>query len=214
MPLLKGVRHDLVGGHDGPMSAHLGVVLHVNDSNGNLDNWVANHGNNMSCHVEVYKNGSATQYVDLAFASWCQMSGNSTYLSIETEGYPTEALTEAQCHRIADVYAQCHVLYGIPLNLAERVGQRGFGTHAMGGDGWGGHTGCPGDKRKAQRSHILALAAAILEPKPKPPAVPSYPSSRALAGGLVSRNSKYQLLVGDGGGLQIHHAGSKHVRYL
>lgn len=161
--LAKGVRHHLVGGTDGPMSEYLGVALHVNVSNGSLDNWIANHGNDMSCHFEFYKDGSVTQYVDTANDSWCQMDGNRTYLSFESEGYPNEALTAKQVHAMARVYAQLHEAHGIPLQIANHVGEHGFGWHGMGGAAWGGHYDCPGDLRKHQRHRVLELAQHILD---------------------------------------------------
>lgn len=148
---------------DGPMSKHLGVILHVNDSDGNLYNWVSgNH--NMSCHFEVYKDGSAEQYLDTEDSSWAQEAGNATYMSIETEGYPNEPLTDAQVKKCAEIVAALHKEYGFPLHLANTPGERGLGWHGMGGQAWGNHPGCPGDKRKAQRADILAQAGAILAP--------------------------------------------------
>lgn len=176
MALFTGVAHKLVGGHDGPMSAHLGVVLHVNESNGNLDNWVANQSHDMSCHFEVYKDGTATQYVDTAFASWCQMAGNGTYLSIETEGYHTEAFTAAQVDRIANLLAQAHMVHGVPLVITDTPGKPGLGWHGMGGNAWGGHPDCPGPKRRAQRKDILAKAQALVAAAAAPKPVPAAPA--------------------------------------
>lgn len=208
MPLIDGVAHKLFGGHDGPMSAHLGVVLHVNASNGNLDNWVRDQSHQVSCHLQVYKSGAGTQYVDLQYASWCQMSGNPTYISVETEGEPTEPLTAQQVHRIADAYAQIHKLYSIPLVLAEHVGERGFGWHGMGGDAWGGHFGCPGDRRKAQRRQILRLAQDILDGKsPKPPHTkPAKPTKFGdpTESELLSPDRLRKLTLGNAGHLHIH----------
>lgn len=162
MVWLAGVTKRPIQGHtDGPMRQYLGAVLHVNQSNGNLFNWVSG-DHNMSCHFEVYKNGTAEQYLDTAVSSWCQESGNNSYLSIETEGYDTEPLTVAQLHTVANIMAQLSHAHSIPLQLAETVGQRGLGWHGMGGAAWGGHTGCPGALRKAQRSTIIETAHAIL----------------------------------------------------
>lgn len=179
MPLFTGATHRIVAGHtDGPMSAHVGVVLHVNESNGNLYNWV-NGDHDMSCHFEVYKDGTAEQYLDTANTSWCQMAGNGTYISIETEGYHTEAFTPAQVDRIANLVAQAHLIHGIPLQVADEPGQRGLGWHGMGGNAWGGHPDCPGPKRKSQRKEILAKARALVaahdNPTPAPTPTPTPP---------------------------------------
>lgn len=172
MPRYPGAKWRPINGHtDGPMRAHLGAVLHVNQSNGNLFNWF-NGPHDVSAHFEVYKSGAVEQYLDTSVSSWCQADGNSTYVSIETEGYDREPLTRAQLVATAKLYAWLHTTHGIPLRLAEHPGERGFGWHGMGGAAWGGHTGCPGAKRKAQRSEILKLAAALAHdpaPAPDPP---------------------------------------------
>jgi hypothetical protein len=160
-------KRPISGGTDGPMQAHLGIALHVNESNGNLYNWVAG-DNGMSCHFEVYKDGTAEQYIDTANDSWCQMAGNGTYISIETEGYATEPFTAAQVDKIAQIAAWASKVHGIPLQVADRPADKGIGWHGMGGAAWGGHTGCPGDKRKAQRAQIITKAKALLAPPPPP----------------------------------------------
>lgn len=151
-----------VSGHtDGPMRGYLGIVLHVNESNGNLFNWVSgNH--DMSCHFEVYKDGSAEQYIDTALSSWCQKDGNWTYLSMETEGYAREPLTDAQLTQCARIVAATAKAHGYPLRIAGAPGVAGFGWHGMGGASWGGHTGCPGDLRKHQMPEILSRATSLL----------------------------------------------------
>ena len=136
----------------------LGVVLHVNESDGpSLYNWIAgNHG--MSCHFQVAKDGTVEQYIDTDNGSWCQVNGNDTYLSIETQGFHTEALTDAQVHAIALLMSWVHATHAIPLQLAEQPGQPGLIWHGAGGNSWGGHFDCPGEPRKTQRVQILALA--------------------------------------------------------
>lgn len=155
----------LVGGHDGPMSAHLGFCLHVNESNGNLDNWVADHSHDMSCHFQVYKDGSGTQYVDTELSSWCQMAGNPTYLSCESEGFHTEAYTPAQLTFIAHLFAWSHKVHGIPLQLANQPGEAGLIFHGAGGDAWGGHPDCAGTPRDNARPEIIRRAKNILAGK-------------------------------------------------
>lgn len=151
---------------NGLMRAHLGIVLHVNDSQGDqvtstngdsLYSWITgDHG--MSCHFQVSQMGIVEQYIDTRYSSWCQAAGNDTYLSIETEGHPTTPLTPAQVQACAAILAFVHAEHAIPLQLADQPGERGFGWHGMGAPGWG-HASCPGDLRKAQRAQILQLAA-------------------------------------------------------
>jgi N-acetylmuramoyl-L-alanine amidase len=151
---------------NGLMRSHLGIVLHVNDSQGNqvtstngdsLYIWITgNHG--MSCHFQISQMGVIEQYIDTRYSSWCQADGNDDYLSIETEGHPDTALTELQVQAAAKILAYVHAEHGIPLHLAEHPGEQGFGWHGMGAPAWG-HASCPGDPRKAQRARILTLAA-------------------------------------------------------
>jgi len=159
MARYPGAKWRPVSGHtDGPMRSYRGAVLHVNESNGNLYNWVAG-DHDMSCHFEVYKDGSIEQYLDTADTSWCQMDGNPDWISIETEGFHTEALTDAQVQAIAGIMTWLNQTHHIPLRIANTAAEHGFGWHGMGGTAWGGHLDCPGDKRKAQRQQILTIAA-------------------------------------------------------
>lgn len=200
-----------IPGHtDGPMHSHTGAVLHVNESDGNLFGWVSG-DHDVSCHFEVYKDGSMEQYLDTAVSSWCQMDGNADYISIETEGYHTEPLTSKQWHAIARLLAWLHVEHGIELKLAEKPGDPGFGWHGMGGAAWGGHTMCPGDKRRAERHGMLVRARAIVAGKggpahhpPTPATPPKHPTPVApqqgeLVDGIKPARYAYELVteIGD-----------------
>ena len=119
-------------------------------------------------HGGVSKAGQLVQYVDSDLSAWTQAAGNATWNSVETEGVPTEPLTDAQIQTLARLYVWGHNTYGWPLVLTDDVNGHGFGWHGMGGAAWGGHTGCPGDLRKAQRSQILYLASLALTPTNTP----------------------------------------------
>lgn len=136
--------------------ASIGLVLHVQAGNNSPYGWFSDPGNQAVSHWWISKAGVVEQYVDANAKSWAQVAGNSTYHSVETEGQPSEALTPQQIAALADLYAWGHGQFGWPLQLAEQPGQHGFGIHSMGGQAWGGHTGCPGDLRKAQRGDVLA----------------------------------------------------------
>ena len=147
-----------VGNRGGAMSSHLGLVLHVQQGNNSLAGWFNNPASGASSTWWVAKSGALEQYVDADVVAWAQGAGNSTYNSIETEGYDTEPLTAAQEATLAKLYQWGASTYGWANALAETPGQRGFGWHGMGGSAWGGHTGCPGDLRDARRGPILAVA--------------------------------------------------------
>lgn len=170
-----------VQNHGGPMSAHLGLILHVQEGNGSPAGWFDNPTAQASSTWWVAKNGQIEQYVDADLTAWAQAAGNDTYNSVETEGFVGEALTAAQIHALADLYMWGRAVYGWPRWLAEQPGQSGLGWHGMGGTAWGGHTGCPGDVRRAQRTVVLAEVTARSQPG-GPPMPPSH--ANALPAGV------------------------------
>jgi hypothetical protein len=169
-----------VSGHGGVMSSHLGLVLHVQQGNNSLAGWFNNPQAGASSTWWVSKSGALEQYVDANVCAWAQANGNSTYNSVETEGYDTEAFTPAAEAMLARLYQWGAQTYGWPLVLAETPGQRGFAWHGMGGSSWGGHTGCPGDLRKNRRQAILTAAGGKPAPAPSPTPTPP-PAGKAPA---------------------------------
>lgn len=160
MPVFPGAIWEPIPGHtDGPMAAHLGLVLHVNDADSyDLHDYFSRPDIEVSSHFQVTKDGKVFQYLDTGVSSWCQSDGNRDYLSVETQGFPSEPLTIAQVSSLASLYRWLHTMHGLPYQVADTVGARGFAWHGMGGTAWGGHFGCPGNLRKAQRVVILRLA--------------------------------------------------------
>lgn len=161
-----------VTSHGGPIGTILGVVEHVTAGEGDPYNEFANPANEASSHFGIgngqggMADGLLEQYVDTSLMSWAQAAGNGTYISVETEGLPTEALTVAQVATFGKLMAWCNQVHGVPLIVTDTVGDRGLITHGDGGAAWGGHEGCPGDLRKAQRPDILL--AAHVAPVPTP----------------------------------------------
>ncbi len=141
----------------------LGWIEHIVVGNGDPHDLFehAPAGNRRFSHMWFAKNGRVAQYQDLRHDSWAQVGGNDSYWSCETEGNPSEPLTEAQL----DALAAWHVWSGTVDAIATVPGQRGIGTHAMGGAAWGGHE-CPGAIRAAQRPEILRRAAALRQGDP------------------------------------------------
>jgi hypothetical protein len=139
------------------MSAHLGLVLHVQQGNNSPYGWFAggSGGNGVSSTWWVGKAGQIEQYVDSALTAYAQGAGNPTYNSVETEGFDYEALTPAQISGVAQIYAWGMRTYAWPAELADAPGNQGLGTHGMGGAAWGNHPGCPGAIRASQRQLIL-----------------------------------------------------------
>jgi hypothetical protein len=187
--LPDGARADGQTWHGGTLTASRGLVLHVTAGNGNPGNWWRSPANKSlaSAHFCVMKDGTLIQYVGCDKIAWAEVSGNGQWHSCETEGFPTEPLTDAQVHTLGRLYAWGHATFGWPLQSTDSVSGTGFGWHGMGGASWGGHTGCPGELRKAQRAQILALAAG--NPSAATPASPSpatIPVAPPVTGGWES----------------------------
>jgi len=181
--IVPGVKWEPVVSHSGTMNAHMGLVLHVQEGNGDPLPWFSSPANQASSTWWVAKNGTLVQYVDSDLIAWAQASYNGVYNSVETEGYATEPLTDAQVLTLARLYVWGHNVYGWPLSVIDTPGLHGFITHGDLGVPGGGHTGCPGDLRKAQRSAVMYLANLVINPKP----VPSLP--KPLGVQMIARSA-------------------------
>lgn len=161
--------------HGGAVSGHAGCVIHVTAGESDPSGWFDNPTSQVSAHFGIgngqggFVDGELAQYVDTDFQSWAEMAGNATYVSVETEGEPTEALTTAQIQTFARLYAWLHAEYGFPFLVVDVPGEAGLITHGDGGAAWGGHTDCPGPLRTPQRAEIVYLAALAANPAPPPP---------------------------------------------
>jgi N-acetylmuramoyl-L-alanine amidase len=158
-----------VGNHGGLMRSHRGLVVHVQEGNGSLAGYFNNPASQVSAHFWAAKDGRLEQYVDSDSVAWAQAGGNPDYLSVETEGFAREFLTEQQIATLGRLLAWVHASYGVPLVGPVRHGQSGLTTHSQ-PDGipdplWGNHP-CPGTRRLGQLA--LVLAAAGSEPQPAP----------------------------------------------
>lgn len=186
MALMPGVTQKPVPNHGGPMGTVLGVVIHVTAGEGDPYNEFANPANQVSSHFGVLNgqggtvDGEIEQYVDTANESWAQAAGNANYISVETEGEPTEALTGNQILAFASIMVWAHKTYGIPLTSVDTPGQPGLITHGDGGAAWGGHTDCPGPLRSPQRAAILYIADLTINP----------PAVQSKEEGMIAKDSK------------------------
>lgn len=157
-----------VRNHGGNMSRNIGLILHVQEGNNGLSGWFNNPASGASSTWWVGKNGALEQYVICEQKAWAQGAGNDSYNSVETEGRVAEPLTAAQEAKLAQLYAWGAKTFGWAWQTAEAAGQPGFGWHGMGGIGWGGHLGCPGDVRRPRRQPILDQARGIVPIPPQP----------------------------------------------
>jgi hypothetical protein len=177
-----------------PMTASRGLVLHVNQGDGDPAGWWEQPSTpTASSHFQLMKSGQLIQYVPLDTVAWCQVAGSFDWHSIETEGWTTEPLTPAAVAKLARLYQWGHANLGWPLQLADSPDSTGFGVHSMGGDAWGGHP-CPGPLRAGQRTQILQLASEGDDPFMSMPTVDVnrplnmvHPDVRTLQGLLAAR---------------------------
>lgn len=169
-PLPAGVNHSAGG-----MVAWDGVVLHIMEGIlDGTDSWFRNPQAQASAHFGVGRDGRIYQWVDTRDKAWAQAEGNPRNISIENEGYAGDSLTQAQIEGCAQILAWARTVHGVPLRVNDSPTAQGLGWHGMGGAAWGGHTGCPGDLIRAQRTAIVTRAGQLLKPQvqvdvPPPP---------------------------------------------
>lgn len=145
------------GDRGGPVA---GMILHVNAGpDGSLWGRCNDNSSNMSTTFQVRLDGTIEQYLPLNLIQWCQMNGNRRFGSIEVPDFPENPMNPAQVRSVAAILKWASEVDGFPIQLnMTDINGFGLGWHGMGGAGWGGHTGCPGELRKAQMPEIVALA--------------------------------------------------------
>lgn len=163
--IFPGAVYQPVANHSGPLSSHLGLVIHVQVGDGSCYGEFNNPSSQASSTWQCMKDGTLLQFVDADLVAWTEMAGNPYYDSVETEGTPDEPLTAAQCQTLAKLIAWGHKTFGWPLQLVDH-GQPGVTTHAHYPSGqpdpaWGNHP-CPGPTRAGQLPGILAAARQIV----------------------------------------------------
>ena len=149
---------------NGIFQTFLGVILHVNVSGKTSQGTPVSafmagppaNADYVTPNFQVFRDGSIVQFLPIDWQPWCQIDGNFNYAAIETGGDPDQPLTAAQLHAVAYIVDHYHAHMGMPLQIANAPGQRGIGTHEMGGESWGGHS-CPGTIRAAQRDTVIQL---------------------------------------------------------
>jgi hypothetical protein len=148
----------------------LGWIPHVTDMNGSPFGIFekAQSPRRRFSHLWVSKSGKIEQYTDLFMKSWAQTAGNGDYWSVECEGFPEEPYNDTQLN----ILGEMHNFFGAPDKLANKPGERGIGTHYMGGASYGAHS-CPDPvgkegqgPRSKQRQEIINRANGVSELTP------------------------------------------------
>lgn len=154
----------------------MGVIMHtiVGDLT-SADAMFNNPDKQVSAFFGIAQSGHVKQWgpVGHNWEAWAQMAGNAAWYSIEhaDHGNPDNPLTEAQITASAQLVECLSAFAGFPLQVTDSPDLPGYGTHAMGGAAWGGHT-CPDlppeHVRSRQRAAIIGLAKQIRNPAPPP----------------------------------------------
>jgi hypothetical protein len=169
---------------------HVGCVIHVTAGESNPWSWFNQSVSQASSHFFIgngqgaVPDGQLYEFVDCDQTAWAEVAGNASYVSVETEGQPTEALTNNQILTFARLLAWLHLNYGIPLLVVDTPGQAGLITHGDGGVAWGDHIDCPGPLRSPQRGAICYIAALSLKPTPTPQEAVNMQAYDPVTGGV------------------------------
>lgn len=188
--LAPGVVWRPVVNHGGLMGPSQGLVVHVQEGDGDVWGWFDSPAARASSHWWVSKTGVLEQYVSADTVAWAEVAGNSGYHSVETEGEDNEPLTAAQVAAIARLYAWGAKAFGWPDQTCDHGG-RGLTTHAHYPSGvpdpaWGGHP-CPGPLRAAALPAILEQAFAVPEPPVPPAVVNNYPALEGPVPSIIAK---------------------------
>jgi N-acetylmuramoyl-L-alanine amidase-like protein len=179
----------------GGMREFRGLVVHTAEGSyeGTIS-WQQNPASAVSSQFVVGKNpGEWAQMMDDHDEAWTQRDGNGHWLSSENAGFGSrgEALTAWQVEANAQLLAEAHRRYGVPLEVAVNPNGRGLGHHSMGGTGctqWNwGHCDCPGAAIIAQKSAVVARAQELVGGSMIGSQETSAGHTEAIAGGIATR---------------------------
>ena len=176
-----------VGNHGGPMSGHIGLVLHVKRGNGSLYGYFDNPASQVGASAPgAPRPRRLEQYLDTdpdGMGKVARKTPNTS--SVETEGVDTESLTQAQVSTVARLLTWCANAYGFPVTGPVPHGTPGFTPHCNPNGtpdpAWGNHP-CPGSLRLAQMPTIIAAT----HPQPTTKEYEVMDSTTAANGDIVS----------------------------
>src|SRR5215469_3449850 len=104
-----------------------GLVLHVQEGNGSLYGWFSNPAAKVSAHFWCSKAGALEQYLQPPQqTAWAQAAGNPNYVSVECEGFATEAMTAAQIAKVAQLLDWAAGTFAFPIVGPVAHGAEGF----------------------------------------------------------------------------------------
>jgi N-acetylmuramoyl-L-alanine amidase len=124
-----------------------------------------------SAHFGNPKSGKLEQFIDTNDTAFAQ-HGNQSWLSIENEGMPGDALTVNQINNVSRLMAYLVAVEGVQLKEANSTSDSGLGYHSM--EAGCKHPGCPGSAIISQRPAILEKAREIFRSNAPPDAIPGW----------------------------------------
>lgn len=195
-----------------------GICLHVAVSEAaSLHGYFS--GATSDSHFYVRKDGTIEQYVDTDLVAYANAAGNSSLISVETQGGVTNAdrepWTPAQVAALARIVRWSADIDGFPLQPMpdSRPASRGVGYHKLGcrpwvvsgGELWSSATGkiCPGAGKIAQIPQVIAQAKNLntkATPAPKPaPVEDDMPYTPVELGNITSDAIANRVIASVGG---------------
>lgn len=184
MAWMPGATRKEISKHRTPLTNKRGFCLHVAVSEASsLYGFFS--GAAVCSHFYIRKDGTIEQYVSTAYRAPANLDGNSSLISVETQGGVTKADSEpwtaAQAESLAKIAAWLNKTHGIPLQLMpnSRPEHRGICYHRQGvdpyrvsgGQRWSNAYGkiCPGQGKINQIPGIITRAKQIAGGDVPPP---------------------------------------------
>lgn len=185
MAWMKGAKaRPIKRNYTGRRTTKTRVILHTTASASatSMHGWFSNPDAGASSHFHIDIDGNIEQYIDSDYISWANRDGNSSSVTIETQGAGHEPWTAAQIVSIVQIIQWARSVHkGIPLRqmTSSDRKQKGIGWHRLGVNGnfpktgilrgrqqrgggelWSAARGkvCPGDKRIKQIPGIIRQA--------------------------------------------------------
>lgn len=146
----------------GSMSSYDLFVVHIQDgSEAGTDAWFHNPAAQVSAHFGNPKTGDLDQWVDTDQVAWAEAADNAKSISVESEGFSGQTLTDSQLENVAQLFVWANKTHGIPLQITTDPNGRGMIGHGQLGAAGGGHYDCPGTPILNQFPAIMARAKQI-----------------------------------------------------
>lgn len=148
-------RHNIPPGINDPAVKPRIIVLHVMEGSIQSADRRFHDGEGIEAHIGIPKIGVPWQWRDTDYQADAQSAGNDYCISIETEGFASEAMTISQVNWLCKIGQFLMQQYQIPARIVAATSERGWGYHRQ-FESWNpNHHSCPGDIRIGQLQSIV-----------------------------------------------------------